>query len=82
MQYGDYWVRGYLKIAEQPQKFFYMACSNCSSGINTTDGTEYTCRECQKEVVATPRLSNIIIIFTITHDSAANNVTNRSILLL
>ena len=54
-QYGDYWTRGYLKIADEDQKFFYIACGNCASGINATDGTQYTCRECQKQVTAVPR---------------------------
>ncbi|GAA0156521.1 hypothetical protein LIER_38284 [Lithospermum erythrorhizon] len=56
----DYWIRGLLQLHEEDQKLFYVGCSNCFSKINISDGVQYTCLLCKKEVVS--RLRPIVIM--------------------
>ncbi|GAA0166345.1 hypothetical protein LIER_21520 [Lithospermum erythrorhizon] len=56
----DYWISGFLQLHEEDQKLFYVGCSNCFLKINISDGIQYTCLLCKKEVVS--RLRPIVIM--------------------
>ncbi|KAL3849518.1 hypothetical protein ACJIZ3_011400 [Penstemon smallii] len=43
------------RIVDLDQKFFYMACGKCYSGINAEYKYEYTCVSCKRSTKAEPR---------------------------
>ncbi|GAA0159839.1 hypothetical protein LIER_16532 [Lithospermum erythrorhizon] len=78
---GDYWVKGFLQIADVNQKFDYIGCSNCHSKTSADEeDIPYTCCTCLKEVKTT---SWPLIVMTITDHTnairvlAIENITER-----
>ncbi|GAA0149999.1 hypothetical protein LIER_09034 [Lithospermum erythrorhizon] len=59
----DYWVKGFLDISNEDQKFYYIGCSNCNSKTSTDEeDIEYFCNICQKKVVTVARPLIVMLI--------------------
>ncbi|KAL3825326.1 hypothetical protein ACJIZ3_021355 [Penstemon smallii] len=50
-------------VAEDKQKFYYMGCDKCFSGIDAEYNYVYTCNSCKEAIIAKPR--SIYILFII-----------------
>ncbi|KAL3830985.1 hypothetical protein ACJIZ3_019787 [Penstemon smallii] len=58
-------VRVGVVIADSVQNFYYMACDNCSKGVDAELNHEYTCNKCHQSVKAVPRYN--ILVSLIDH---------------
>ncbi|KAL3840261.1 hypothetical protein ACJIZ3_024852 [Penstemon smallii] len=56
-------VRVGVVIADYMQKFYYMACDNCSKGVDAELSYEYTCNKCHQSVKAVPRYKVLVSLF-------------------
>ncbi|KAL3838893.1 hypothetical protein ACJIZ3_023484 [Penstemon smallii] len=58
-----FFVRVGVVIADSMQKFYYMACDNCSKGVDAELDHEYTCNKCHQSVKAVPRYKVLVSLF-------------------
>ncbi|GAA0187288.1 hypothetical protein LIER_34576 [Lithospermum erythrorhizon] len=74
---GNYWIRGLLRLIDDRQQLYYVACSSYFTKIKYDIGYRYTCFFCKKEVLASLRPlvimsiadhTNIILVIAIQED--------------
>ncbi|XP_012844865.1 PREDICTED: replication protein A 70 kDa DNA-binding subunit B-like [Erythranthe guttata] len=56
-------VRVRAKITDYDQKFFYMGCNQCFSGVDAELNHSYTCASCKEDALAKPRAKLFLNIY-------------------
>ncbi|KAL3838866.1 hypothetical protein ACJIZ3_023457 [Penstemon smallii] len=59
-------IKANIKIVDAKQKFYYMGCDKCFSGIDAEYNYVYTCNSCKEATIAKPRQKMQVDIYDST----------------